>query len=151
MPAYSKSWASWSLAVIFLFVFCWLGVAAFRFAQVYEGFQDRLPLTTRLFVAYGSVACPILGVFAAAGLVLLDLFCRRQWVQVGLIVAIAVAIVLIFRTLVFSAVFMGPAIRTARLTRLTIATLEPGTCSGRADCRSVAWRAVVVVKPLHHA
>ena len=116
MPAHAKSWA---IGAVFLMMFCWLGFAAFKFAPIYNGLEDRLPMTTRLTVTYGPVAFPLFGVVTAVSLVLADVFCQRRWVQWIVIAAAVVLIVCIFQSLLFSGVFMVPAHRTARLAERT--------------------------------
>jgi hypothetical protein len=100
------------IAGAFLIVFCWLGWLAFKCAPIFAGLEDRLPVMTRLAFAYGPVACPLFGVLAAGSLILSDMFFRRHWLQWVLIALFAVLIVCIFRTFLFSGVFMGPAHET---------------------------------------
>ena len=92
-------------------MFCWLGLLAFKCAPVYAGLEDRLPVTTRLATAYGPVACPLLGVLAAMSLICSGVYFRRRWVQQVLIVVLAILVVCVFRSFLFSGVFMGPAHR----------------------------------------
>lgn len=61
-----------------------------------------MPLKTRFVVDYGPVACPLLGVGAAIGLLLSDLHCRGKWVQPALIVVLALLAVYMFDSLLFS-------------------------------------------------
>ncbi|MGV3755558.1 MAG: hypothetical protein ACO1QS_09265 [Verrucomicrobiota bacterium] len=64
--------ASWIIAAIFLSAFCWLGMAADKFAPIFYSLGVPLPTTTRLVLAYGLVTCPMLGLFAAISLILTD-------------------------------------------------------------------------------
>jgi hypothetical protein len=52
--------------------FCWLGLAADKFALLFEGMGVTMPTMTGLVSKYGMIACPILGIVAATSLVLTD-------------------------------------------------------------------------------
>lgn len=64
--------ASWIIAAIFLLAFCWLGLAADKFASLFEGMEIPNPASTSLVFTYGLIACPILGATAAITLILSD-------------------------------------------------------------------------------
>ncbi len=61
-----------------------------------------MPLKTRLMVDYGPVACPLLGVGAAIGLLLSDLYCRGKWVHPTLVVVLTLLVAYMFDSLLFS-------------------------------------------------
>ena len=100
---------SYFFAAIFLVAFCWLGLASWRFAPFFQGLESVMPLKTRLVVDYGPVACPLLGVGAAIGLLLSDLYCRGKWVQHTLVVLLALLAAFVFDSLLFS--YFGPVPR----------------------------------------
>src|SRR5438093_6221644 len=122
MSAHAKSWV---VAAVLFIIFCWLRFAAFRFAPIYQGLEDRLPVTTRLVATYEPVACPLLGVVAAVGVILADALRQRRWVQWGLIAAAVILIVCIFRALLFSGVLMRPSHRAAGFADRTGSFLIP--------------------------
>jgi len=100
---------SWILAAIVLVAFCWLGLVAASFAPVFAGLESVAPLKTRLLVAYGSVACPLVGIGAAVSLILADLFCWPKWVRSVLVVALVIMFAYIFDGFLFS--YFGPVPR----------------------------------------
>jgi len=102
---------SWATATCFLIAFCWLGFATVRFAPIYRGLELRLPVPTRLVVAYGAVAFPFLGIMAAATLILSSVFLAR-WMQWVWVMLFALLLIWGFRALIFSDVGgLGPTIR----------------------------------------
>lgn len=100
---------SYVFAGIFLVAFCWLGLAAWRFAPIYQGLESVMPLKTRLVMDYGPVACPLFGVGAAIGLLLSDRYCRGKWVQPTLVLVLALLALYMFDSLLFS--YFGPVPR----------------------------------------
>ena len=89
--------ASWITAAIFLIVFCWLGHAAEKFAELFEGMGLSMPTMTGMVSDYGMIACPILGIVAATSLILTDKIRSGygSWVQPILITFYAMLIVII--------------------------------------------------------
>ena len=101
---------SWGIAAFFIIAFCWLGFLTFKWAPIFEGLW-RVPTSTRLVVAYGAVAFPLLGIVAAATLILSSMFLahRMQWVWILLFTLI---LIWGFRALFFSGGGgLGPAIK----------------------------------------
>ena len=93
---------SYVFAAIFLVAFCWLGLAAWRFAPILQELESVMPLNTRLVMHYGPFACPLLGIAAAIGLLLSGLHCRGKWVQPTLVVVLALLVVYVLDSLLFS-------------------------------------------------
>ena len=100
---------TWAIAAIFLLAFCWLGVAAVKCAPIYQVLEVRFPADTRFASAYGAVVFPLLGVGAAAALILFDVFLQRRWVQGVLLALFATFLIWAFRALLFIPVSIGPA------------------------------------------
>lgn len=93
--------ASWIIAAIFLSAFCWLGMAADKFAPIFYSLEVPLPTTTGLVLAYGLIACPLLGLIAAISLILTDKLRSGfgRLVQPALIIVYALLAVNIFMSL----------------------------------------------------
>src|ERR1043165_3357457 len=100
---------SWLFAAIFLLAFCWVGLLAWSTAPAFQGLESVMPLNTKLVVNYGPIACPILGVAAAIGLLLTDVHCRGKWIQPTLVLVLVVLVVYMFVSLLFS--YFGPVPR----------------------------------------
>jgi len=102
---------SWTTATFFLIVFCWLGFAAVRSAPIYQGLELRMPVATRLVVAYGAVAFPLLGIMAATTFILSSVLLAR-WTQWVWIVLFGFLLIWGFRTLLLPKVGgIGPTIK----------------------------------------
>jgi hypothetical protein len=102
MQRRTKRWVVWVFAAVFLVVFCWLGVACSIAADVFHGFVDVLPVTTRVAMRWGTIGCPILGVILAIALVVVDLFSDREWLKLMVVAAGIIFMIFITRTLLFS-------------------------------------------------
>src|SRR6266700_4515781 len=87
------------IPAIFLIAFCWLGFMSAKFAPVYHGLEDRLPLATRFSAAYGWIAYPLFGLFGAAAIILADILFRGPWVWWALIVMFTLLVLGVFRSL----------------------------------------------------
>jgi hypothetical protein len=98
------------IPAIFLIAFCWLGFASAKFAPIYQGLEDRLPAATRFSATYGWFAYPLFGLVAALAVILADIRFRGPWVWWTVIVVFTMLVLLAFRSLLFSGVFMTPAI-----------------------------------------
>jgi hypothetical protein len=75
---------TWAVAALVLILFCWLGFAITKFLAIFQGLETRLPNDLRLVVTYGSVGVPVLGLVAAALILLSDLFRARRWLLLQL-------------------------------------------------------------------
>jgi hypothetical protein len=102
---------SWATAGFFLIVFCWLGFATTKFAVVYEGLEARLPFATRFVEAHGGVAFPLLGIIAAATLILSSAYLAR-WMQWVWIMLFALLVYWGFTLLFADVGGLGPAFKT---------------------------------------
>jgi len=102
---------TWAFAALCLIAFCWLGLAASRFAPIFQGLEPRLPMDTRLVVTYGAVWLPIFGVVAALVVILSDFFLPRQRLPLALTAVFMLLAMIAFRAVTFSGIFMGPSIR----------------------------------------
>ena len=58
---------------------------------------------------YGPVACPVIGVAGAIGLLYTDVHCRGTWVQPSLILVLVFLVIYMFRSLLFG--YFGPVPR----------------------------------------
>ena len=94
MKTLRESWAWWTMGILLLLVFCWLGSASAVVGDVWKGMVDRMPLVQRLLAGYGPTACPVFGVTVAGGIILGDIYSRRwvQWCFVG-IAAVLLALI----------------------------------------------------------
>ncbi len=96
---------SWIIAALFFAAFSWLGFAAVRFAPIFRGLDEvglHPSSIQRLFLAYGAVACPLLGIMAAVSVILSDALFRRKWLQAALVAALAVLVASIFGCCLFT-------------------------------------------------
>ena len=75
---------TYAFAALVLALFCWLGFAIAKCSTIFEGLEARLPLQLKLVVICGPVGLPLLGVVAAALILLSDLFRPRRWLPLQL-------------------------------------------------------------------
>jgi hypothetical protein len=99
----------WALAAVSLIVFCWLGFAAVRFGEIFKGLEVDLPVATQLAFAYGPIAFPVVGIAAAALLILSDVLFHRRWMQWAFSALFALAVILALKAMLISGIFVGPA------------------------------------------
>lgn len=94
--------ASWIIAAMFLLAFCWLGLAADKFALLFEDMGVAMPTMTGLVSDYGVIACPVLGIIVATSLVLTDKLRSGpgRWAQPILVTVYAFLAASIFISLV---------------------------------------------------
>ena len=109
---------SWAIAAVLLLAFSWLGFAAVKFAPIYQALEGRLDAGTRFALAYGAVAFPLLGILAAASVILSDLLLQGRAVQWTLIVLFVSLAFWAFQALVFTHFSMGPAFKANPKVRL---------------------------------
>src|SRR3954471_1343053 len=99
---------SWLTAAVVLLLFCWLGFASSIFRDVFKGFGPvALPALTQFSMAYGRIAFPIFGIFAATSILWAEKVGRRQRFQALLFAALVAAWVLLVRSLLIC--YFGPA------------------------------------------
>jgi len=91
---------AWLLAAVFLFAFCFLGFFTSKFAPMFQDMESVLPATVRLIVVCGPVAFPLLGILAAVSFVLSNVYFRRQWPQLALMLLYGLTILWVFQSLV---------------------------------------------------
>jgi hypothetical protein len=96
---------SWIFAVVCFLAFAWLGLAAVRFRPIYEGLQQDFHLAEKhkLFLAYGPVACPILGLIVATAVILSDTLFSKKWILAAVIAAAVVLFIAVCRACLFVA------------------------------------------------
>ena len=90
---------AWLLAAVFLFAFCFLGLFTSKFAPMFQDMEFVLPATVRLIVVCGPVAFPLLGILAAVSFVLSNVYFRRQWPQLALMLLYGLVILWVFQSL----------------------------------------------------
>ena len=98
-----------AFAALTLILFFWLAFAITKFSTIFQGLRVPLPIDTRIVVTYLPIGLPLLGILAAALILLLDFFRPRRWLPLQLTSACLVLWLLLamfaFQSLFFSVPF----------------------------------------------
>ena len=83
------------MAVIVVFVFCWVGLASSRFGELYVGLGLFLPASKYFIIKHGPIGCPAFGFLCAASLVLADLLSINRPLQRSMLIFVVFFVVLV--------------------------------------------------------
>ena len=104
-------WQSWAVGAMLFIGYCFLRVLTLKLAPIHQALEIRSSVAIKLALVHGSILFPLLGILAAAMLVLSDLLLQGRTVQWTLIALFTGFGLWTFQALAFSVFTISSAIQ----------------------------------------